>query len=308
MKEEQEQGGEPEDGYEVEEALILPVEELDPGEEADIDASDNEPDAPIAIARADSDLTSLSSSSLSSWSGTSSREVTATAQPAAPAGQVSRFASSLISSNSSGTNVLLTPGIDIYEDALTPTLTTPTPSAGTPMSTRSSTFRSIISTRRQKAAALAAASPTKQLQQKAKGKQKVTEMDDNIRIKEEDPPEIDMSTLKPTVKRGRGRPVGSKGKAKVEAVTVSLLKNNNNDEEEDTGPLGPDGKPLPLCGTCKSVLPIISVGKDGIVWGGGPTFADASPKGKSKKGKAKEKAKKIDCPRFVFHEFVLNLS
>jgi histone-lysine N-methyltransferase SUV420H len=59
-------------------------------------------------------------------------------------------------------------------------------------------------------------------------------------------------------------------------------------------PKGPDGKPLPLCGTCSNVLPVISVDSK-VVWG------------LSLENSSKKKKLKLDCPRLVFHAFSLLL-
>ncbi len=53
-------------------------------------------------------------------------------------------------------------------------------------------------------------------------------------------------------------------------------------------PKGPDGKPLPLCMTCSNVLPVISVDSK-VVWGLG---LESSPK---------KKKLKLNCPRLVFY-------
>jgi histone-lysine N-methyltransferase SUV420H len=53
-------------------------------------------------------------------------------------------------------------------------------------------------------------------------------------------------------------------------------------------PRGPDGKPLPLCATCSNVLPVISVDSK-VVWGLG---IESSPR---------KKKNKQDCPRFVLN-------
>jgi [histone H4]-N-methyl-L-lysine20 N-methyltransferase len=53
-------------------------------------------------------------------------------------------------------------------------------------------------------------------------------------------------------------------------------------------PKGPDGKPLPICGTCSSILPVISVDSK-VVWGLGIEMIP-------RKGK---KRKQQECPRSV---------
>lgn len=50
---------------------------------------------------------------------------------------------------------------------------------------------------------------------------------------------------------------------------------------------GPDGKPLPICSTCSNVLPLIAVDSK-VVWGLG---LEASPK--------KKKNSEMECPRYV---------
>ena len=89
-----------------------------------------------------------------------------------------------------------------------------------------------------------------------------------------------------------------KGKAresievKVEETESRLIRTRPSSscapDEESTQlarPMGPDGKPLPLCSTCFQVIPVISVDQQ-VVWG---HSIDISPK--------KKKNSKPECPR-----------
>ena len=59
-------------------------------------------------------------------------------------------------------------------------------------------------------------------------------------------------------------------------------------------PRGLDGKPLPTCMTCGSVLPVISVDEK-VVWG-----IWASQKTGKRGRPKKEKTVEAECPRYVF--------
>ncbi|KAJ3909197.1 hypothetical protein F5879DRAFT_984991 [Lentinula edodes] len=176
-------------------------------------------------------------------------------------------------------------------------------SEGTSSTHKSSSYQSIIATRRQKAQAEAAAlvnasatlpedslssvSSLRHLTQASlsvtpsKGKAKQKEQirasstpmrPDNLqatesgKMKDEDP-----RILRP-------RPSAS--------VTTSEAAKEINSKTEI--PRGPDGKPLPICATCRNILPVISVDHQ-IVWGLG-----------LEKDSKKKKAKQ-DCPRCMRH-------
>lgn len=87
-----------------------------------------------------------------------------------------------------------------------------------------------------------------------------------------------------SVKEGDGgkkeEPESRTLRARSGAAAAEVAKEATQKKEP---PRGPDGKLLPLCATCSSVLPVISVDQK-VVWGLGP---------ESKKGKNK----KQDCPR-----------
>lgn len=79
-------------------------------------------------------------------------------------------------------------------------------------------------------------------------------------------------------------------------LTANIPEPSKDPPAEREIPRGPDGKPLPTCVTCSSILPVISVDSK-VVWGLG---VEGSPK--------KKKAKQ-ECPRYVYpglHYTVLN--
>ncbi|KAF9263230.1 hypothetical protein L218DRAFT_1077241 [Marasmius fiardii PR-910] len=74
---------------------------------------------------------------------------------------------------------------------------------------------------------------------------------------------------------------------RIKPSVLSLHPDGQKDSSSKTQgtPKGPDGKPLPLCMTCKNVLPVISVDSH-VVWG---------------LGLEKKKKLKQDCPRCMRH-------
>ncbi|EEB99143.1 hypothetical protein MPER_01232 [Moniliophthora perniciosa FA553] len=154
-------------------------------------------------------------------------------------------------------------------------------------SNQSTPFRSIISTRRQKALASGSApeTPTKRSSRSAsthtspsKGKRKVAESPSR-------------SSISTPIRLDKGKEKEGSVKIKKEEVEPRLLRTRPSlpslPSESTTQasskpgiPRGPDGKPLPLCGTCNSVLPVISVDSK-VVWG---------------LGLEKKKKSKQDCP------------
>ncbi|KAK7053347.1 histone lysine methyltransferase Set9 [Paramarasmius palmivorus] len=161
-----------------------------------------------------------------------------------------------------------------------------------PKSNQSTPFRSIISTRRQKAIASGSApdTPTKRSTRsvstqispsKGKGKAADTSSRSSISI----PFTLD-----------KGKEKEGSVKIKKEEVELRLLRTRPplpSPHSESTSqapsktdiPRGPDGKPLPLCGTCNNVLPVISVDQK-VVWG---------------LQLEKKKKTKPDCPRCMRH-------
>ncbi|KAI3618592.1 histone-lysine n-methyltransferase set9 [Moniliophthora roreri] len=159
-------------------------------------------------------------------------------------------------------------------------------------SNQSTPFRSIISTRRQKALASGSApeTPTKRSSRSAsthtsptKGKSKAAESPS-------------CSSISTPVKLDKGKEKEGSVKIKKEEVEPRLLRTRpslpslplESATQASSKPnilRGPDGKPLPLCGTCKSVLPVISVDSK-VVWG---------------LGLEKKKKSKQDCPRCMRH-------
>ena len=174
-----------------------------------------------------------------------------------------------------------------------PSLTEPTPSSSGPSATsdHSTPFRSIISTRSQKAREVGSKSltplkessrcasvdtPTRltrsvsllQLSEKSKGKASPV-------------PSLGSSVLKQA--RGSGKDAGRNGdgdalpaRTRSEAVKESPAISEV--------PRGFDGKPLPTCVTCSNVLPLISIDSK-VVWG-------------LETGK-RDKNTKRECPRYV---------
>ncbi|KAJ7091275.1 hypothetical protein C8R44DRAFT_647768 [Mycena epipterygia] len=187
----------------------------------------------------------------------------------------------------------------------------------TPKSIQSMSFRSIISTRGQKAkksltptAALAKQlmtpplsedpdTPTKRLTRSASAnllssKQGTGNSNDKGKGKQK---ASQTSTPAPTPLSGKMR----KGKEK-EVLDVkreeaeprmlrarpsapAMVEVNKEPPPKREIPKGPDGKPLPICSTCSNVLPVISVDSK-VVWGLEPSS---------------KKKKKQDCPRCIRH-------
>ena len=181
----------------------------------------------------------------------------------------------------------------------------------TPKRGDSSPFRSIISTRRQKARASDAGPPagsnpqlvTPPLSEDAEigctpSKRSLRSASslpssaglsaDKQRGKEK------ISTPLPTPTKGKstGKDDITVKKEETEPRTLrarpSALNSVEPAKEQPTReiPRGPDGKPLPTCSTCWNVLPVISVDSK-VVWGLG---LEVSPR---------RKKKKQDCPRYV---------
>jgi [histone H4]-N-methyl-L-lysine20 N-methyltransferase len=181
----------------------------------------------------------------------------------------------------------------------------------TPKSGDSSPFRSIISTRRQKAQASHADSPTgvntqlvtpplsedteisctptkRKLRstssvrmsaglsaEKRKGKEKVsTPLPSPTKGKVVGKDDITVKKEETEPRTLRTRPSG-----------LSIVEMSKEPPAREI-PRGPDGKPLPTCSTCWNVLPVISVDSK-VVWGLG---LESSPR---------RKKKKQDCPRYV---------
>ncbi|KAF8210388.1 hypothetical protein K438DRAFT_1809596 [Mycena galopus ATCC 62051] len=181
----------------------------------------------------------------------------------------------------------------------------------TPKSTQSTSFRSIIAIRGQKAKASSSSTPiskqlmtpplsedpdtpTKRLTRsassvllsakrvagsdKGKGKQKAS----------------DAPTPVPTPRKGKEKEVFDVKKEEAEprilrsrpSLPATNVEVNAEPPPKRGVPKGPDGKPLPTCSTCSNVLPVISVDSK-VVWG-----LEAPIKGKKKKQ---------DCPRCIRH-------
>ncbi|KAG6886164.1 hypothetical protein C0993_000682 [Termitomyces sp. T159_Od127] len=208
------------------------------------------------------------------------------------------------------------------------TLITPIPEHSTASSSRSlsmsstaenrcsPSFRSIISTRRQKAAEAAAAA---QLVSPA-----LTE--DTVSIPDTATPKNRSNRSTSVQELVARRQSKDKGKAKEDTPTPACSRgstvkkdeiNVKNEEEIEprslrtrfqTGtsadalkdpltrpevPKGPDGKVLPTCSTCSNVLPVISVDSQ-VVWGLVETTSRSTPK-------KKKKLEVQECPRCMRH-------
>ncbi|TFK44803.1 hypothetical protein BDQ12DRAFT_742260 [Crucibulum laeve] len=184
--------------------------------------------------------------------------------------------------------------------------------SSTPQSDQSTPFRSIISTRRQKAQDVAASSskapaqseplastantPSKRLTRSVSSLALSTK--DNGKGKEK------ASATPASTPGRRGRPrkdatVKDDVNVKKEDVETRVLRMrpstaNIADATKEVGtpkereiPRGPDGKPLPICSTCSNVLPVISVDSK-VVWGLG--FENS-----------RKKKQKMECPRCIRH-------
>jgi [histone H4]-N-methyl-L-lysine20 N-methyltransferase len=185
----------------------------------------------------------------------------------------------------------------------------------TPKRSDSSSFRSIISTRRQKARASQTNSPTvnpqlvtpplsedaevsctptkRALRSSSSVRMSVGLSADKRKGKEK------VSTPLPTPSQGRAAKddIAVK-KEETEPRTLRARPSALNVVEVSKEPpareipRGPDGKPLPTCSTCWNVLPVISVDSK-VVWGLG---LESSPR---------KKKKKQDCPRYVSYLLLL---
>jgi histone-lysine N-methyltransferase SUV420H len=192
-------------------------------------------------------------------------------------------------------------------------LPSPNDRHSTPNRGESSPFRSIISTRRQRARASERNSPadvntqlvTPPLSEDAETTptKRALRSTSAVRMsaglsadkgKQKDP----VSTPLPTPSKGKiiGKDDVTVKKEETEPRTLRVRPSALNLVEASKEPppreipRGPDGKPLPICSTCFNVLPVISVDSK-VVWGLG---LEGSPR---------KKKKKQDCPRYV-HNFI----
>ncbi|KAG7098649.1 hypothetical protein E1B28_000565 [Marasmius oreades] len=236
------------------------------------------PDIPAAVeielaAEVGSELTSLSSST----------PLSDVIQLIASTSSASRSTSSLSSLSSS---------VSAVEENTT---------LSTPQSNSSTPYRSIISTRLQKAQqdSPLTASPSRNRStskratrstsiqlypSKGKGKAKAVETPSH-------------SLPSTPVRLDKGKEKEGSIKIKKEEVEIRVLRtkpsvsSSHQDDQRNISsrpqgvPKGPDGKPLPLCMTCKNVLPVISVDSK-VVWG---------------LGMEKKKKLKQECPRCMRH-------
>ncbi|KAJ6499190.1 hypothetical protein C8R45DRAFT_821212 [Mycena sanguinolenta] len=291
----------------------MPLAEKDDSDESDEDADDVAPAPKDAtgggeielLAEVDtaSDLTSLppsraqSNSALHAVAGPSSLLTSEMPGIASPAPSALTSLSPALTARSSSALTSLSSSADDRHS--------------TPKSNQSSSFRSIIATRGQKPKASSTTPTSKQLMtpplsedpdtptkrltrsasavlssskpstasHKGKGKQKAS----------------DTSTPVPTPRKGKEREEVSVKKEEAEPRILrsrpSLPAMNAEVDKQPTPtkrpiPKGPNGKPLPICSTCSSILPVISV-DDKVVWGLEPSM--------------KGKKKKQDCPRCLRH-------
>ena len=177
-------------------------------------------------------------------------------------------------------------------------------SNGTPKSNQSTPFRSIISTRRQKARAAEKIIDESGLPDKASSTTSVESSP--IRLTRS------VSSLILSDKKGKGRssqtPCSSPSSGKMSKpaakndlpinkedhdsrvlrtrLSVAIAEGSKDFAPKPDVPVGRDGKPLPICSTCSNVLPLISVDSQ-VVWG---LSLDVGKK------KANQKQ---DCPRCV---------
>ncbi|KAJ4483295.1 hypothetical protein J3R30DRAFT_3698073 [Lentinula aciculospora] len=174
-------------------------------------------------------------------------------------------------------------------------------SEGTVITSKSSSYQSIISTRRQKAQADAAVlvSAPATLQEDllpSASSRHLSQLSASVTPSRGKGKQKEQSRSSSTPRRSDNSQVTGNGRAKDEdprilrprqsaSVASEAVKEVSSKPEI---PRGPDGKPLPICATCRNILPVISVDHQ-IVWGLG-----------LEKDSRKKKAKQ-DCPRCMRH-------
>ncbi|KAK0504693.1 hypothetical protein EDD18DRAFT_1060676 [Armillaria luteobubalina] len=180
------------------------------------------------------------------------------------------------------------------------------PPPTTPQSSKSTPYRSIISTRRQKAReaqeqfgsnssspSIASKTPTSTVDKRetrsassGKGKEKGKALSTPLSTPSRSSKGKEKATLKEKfkVKKEDSEPRILRTRPTPAATSNDILKELPKVPEV---PRDADGKPLPLCATCHNILPVISVDSK-VVWGLGLEIS-------------KKKKNKQDCPRCMRH-------
>ena len=197
--------------------------------------------------------------------------------------------------------------------SLSSSLSVPDDNSGSTSKGKPPTYRSVISTRRQKAQQEVAASssavssrnvsvsftPSTRTTRssnvpnspsKVKGKGRAVEPSNRSSVS------TSTRSAKGKEKEGSVKVKQEEVEARVLRARPSLLSVHQPTDPKDLPskpknqdpPKGPDGKPLPLCKTCRNVLPVISVDSK-VVWG---------------LGMEKKKKLEQDCPRYVRPDFL----
>ncbi|KAL4080296.1 hypothetical protein V8B97DRAFT_1864270 [Scleroderma yunnanense] len=155
--------------------------------------------------------------------------------------------------------------------------------------------KSVISTRRQRQSTSAMTTPS--LSTKS-----LTPMPNDCTQHSSSGSRASASRLSTPVNKGKEKervPIKEEPEARVLRMRPSLHteKGESLSVIKRTVPLGPDGRPLPICVTCSNVLPVISVNNK-VVWG---LNLDTSPR----RGR---KRKDQECPRCMRHLAIYNHS
>ncbi|KAF9049836.1 hypothetical protein BJ165DRAFT_1454123 [Panaeolus papilionaceus] len=179
-----------------------------------------------------------------------------------------------------------------------------------PRSSTSTPFRSIISTRRQKANVTATNStksntPAVIMSKKSSTEPTTRPFTRSISSSKLSDKKGKAKATTPTIATAAATTASSAScskaqvkdliKVKREENEVRILRGRQTSGVQEVAKIpfkpeilrGPDGKPLPICSTCSNVLPLIAVDSK-VVWGLG---LEASPK--------KKKNSEMECPRYV---------
>ncbi|KIK67298.1 hypothetical protein GYMLUDRAFT_156522 [Collybiopsis luxurians FD-317 M1] len=157
-------------------------------------------------------------------------------------------------------------------------------------------YPSIIATRRQKAEATARLASTPSTmgdgESSASASQRVTRSSASLSPSKDKGKQkersVTRSTSTPTPKKSDHADADPRTLRTRQPTNVNTSTSAKEASSKPEIPRGPDGKPLPICATCRNILPVISVDHQ-IVWGLGLEK-------ESKKKKAKQ-----DCPRCMRH-------
>lgn len=212
---------------------------------------------------------------------------------------------------------LMTPDTEVEVSSsvqVTPTVTSPNPDASTSKRTPSTPYRSIISTRRQKAASVASlsiATTSKAVKIEAIKQNHLATPPSSIDgVSPSKVPVFEkritrsVSSAQKSAGKSRGSALTSPTKGKGRASEVLSVDDDEERKPEVTRvlrarpsapklvdtpvkadiPRDERGRPLPTCNTCNDILPIIHVDQE-VVWGNG------------------KKKEMTECPRYVLHSY-----